>query len=161
MWTVKPAAMPVQLLRGRTGATIVGSSQPPPRNYEGNHRRFINIPTKSQTPESESVGGLGKKILLRTGDSNPSKPIPKEISGSDVLWAIQRATAQKKRTNAGKKKKKKKLIRGVELSSSAGESTGYNGVDYSNVTPLRINSDWGHRLVEFEKLLNEFQNTQL
>ncbi|XP_010506690.2 PREDICTED: uncharacterized protein LOC104783257 [Camelina sativa] len=159
MWTVKPAAMPVQLLRGRTGAAIVGSSQPPPRNYEGIHRRFVNIPTKSQTPESESIGGLGKNILLRTGDSNPSKPIPKEISGSDVLWAIQRATAQKKRTNAGKKKKL--IRRGVELSSSAGESTGDNGVDYSNVTPLRINSDWGHRLVEFEKLLNEFQNTQL
>ncbi|EOA29318.1 hypothetical protein CARUB_v10025599mg [Capsella rubella] len=158
MWTVKPAAMPVQFLRGRTGAaTIVGSSQPPPRNYERSYRRFVNFPTKSQTSESETVGGLGQKILLRTGDSEPDKPIPKEISGSDVLWAIQRATAQRKRTNAGKKK----MIRGVELSSSAGESTGDNGDDYSNVRPLRINSDWGHKLVEFEKLLKEFQNTEL
>jgi len=77
-----------------------------------------------------------------------------------VLWAIQRATAQRKRTNAGKKKTKNRLS-GVELSSSAGEPTGDNGVDYSNVTPLRIKSDWGHRLEEFEKLLKEFQNTEL
>ncbi|CAH8266207.1 unnamed protein product [Arabidopsis lyrata] len=159
MWIVKPAAMPVQFLMRPTVATSVGYSHPPPHNYDGIHRRFINIPTKSQT--SESVGGLGQQILLRTADSNPSKPIPKEkeISGSDVLWAIQRATAQRKRTNAGKKKMKK--IRGVELSSSAGESTEDNGVDYSNVAPLRIKSDWGHRLEEFEKLLKEFQDTEL
>lgn len=159
MWIAKPAAMPVQFLMRPTVATSVGYSQPPPHNYDVIHRRFINIPTKSQT--SESVGGLGQQILLRTADSSPSKPIPKEkeISGSDVLWAIQRATAQRKRTNAGKKKMKK--IRGVELSSSAGESTEDNGVDYSNVAPLRIKSDWGHRLEEFEKLLKEFQDTEL
>lgn len=161
MWIVKPAAMPVQFLRGRTGATTVRYSQPPPHSYDGFHRRFVKIPTKSQNSESESVGGLGQQILLRTADSNPSKQIPKEkeISGSDVLWAIQRATAQRNRTNAGKKKTKK--IRGVELSSSAGESTGDNGVDYSNVRPLRIKSDWGHKLEQFEKLLKEFQNTEL
>ncbi|AEC10746.1 hypothetical protein AtNW77_Chr2g0269781 [Arabidopsis thaliana] len=160
MWTVKPAAMPVQFHMRPTVATSVAYSQPPPHNYDGIHRRFINVPTKSQT--SESVGGLGQQILLRTVDSNPRKPIPKEteISGSDVLWAIQRATAQRKRTNAGKKKTKNRLS-GVELSSSAGEPTGDNGVDYSNVTPLRIKSDWGHRLEEFEKLLKEFQNTEL
>ncbi|KAL1200280.1 hypothetical protein V5N11_009698 [Cardamine amara subsp. amara] len=160
MWTVKPEAMPVQLIRGRTGSISFGYSQPSPRSYDGIHRRFCNIPTKSQTSKPESVGLLGQKILLHTADSNPSKPIPKEkeISGSDVLWAIQRAT-ERKRSYAGKKKTKK--IAGVEMSSSASESTGDNGVDDSNVRPLRINSDWVHRLEEFEKLLKEFQDTEL
>ncbi|ESQ39317.1 hypothetical protein EUTSA_v10001667mg [Eutrema salsugineum] len=160
MWTVKSAPMPVQFFRGRTGEVFVGYSQSPPLNYNGTHRRLCNIPTKSQT--SESVGGLGQKIILRSAESNQNKPIPKEkeISGSDVLWAIQRATAQRKRSNADKKTKKKKIT-GVELSSSAGESTRDNGVDYSNVRPLKIKSDWGHRLDEFEKLLKEFQDTGL
>ncbi|KAF8060444.1 hypothetical protein N665_1215s0015 [Sinapis alba] len=146
MWTVKPAPIPVQSFRGPTGLISVGYSHPPPRNDDGIHRR--NIPRKSQ-------------ILLRSGESNPNpnKPVPneKEISGSDVLLAIQRATAQRKRSNADKSKK----IRGVELASTAGESTGDNGVDYSNVRPLVIKSDWGHRLDEFEKLLKEFQDMEL
>ncbi|VVB03536.1 unnamed protein product [Arabis nemorensis] len=79
----------------------------------------------------------------------------KEISGSDVLWAIQRATAQRTRLNADKRKKKK--ITGVEVSSSTGD----NGVDYSNVTPLKIKSDWGNRLEEFEKVLKELQDTEV
>ncbi|KAJ4904356.1 Uncharacterized protein Rs2_18307 [Raphanus sativus] len=161
MWTVKPAPMPVQFSRGLTGSISVGHSHPPPRNDDGFHRR--NIPRKSQTSESVSVGGLGQRILLRSGESNPNpnKPVPdeKEISGSEVLLAIQRATAQRKRSNADKKKKTK--IGGVELSSTAGESTGDNGVDYSNVRSLMIKNDWGHRLDEFEKLLKEFQDMEL
>ncbi|KAG2309719.1 hypothetical protein Bca4012_081314 [Brassica carinata] len=159
MWTMKPAPMPVQFSRGLTGSISVGYSHPPPRNDDGIHRR--NIPRKSQTSESESVGRLGQQILLRSGESNPNpnKPVPdeKEISGSDVLLAIQRATAQRKRSNGDKKKK----IRGMELLSTAGESTGDNGVDYSNVRPLMIKNDWGHRLDEFEKLLKEFQDMEL
>ncbi|CAA7044340.1 unnamed protein product [Microthlaspi erraticum] len=165
MWTVKPAPMPVQFLTGRTGAVSVGDSQPPPRNYDGIRHRFCNFATKSHTSETKSVGRLGQQILLSSAESNPSKPISKEkqMSGSDVLWAIQRATAQRKRSTADKQRKKK--ITSVELSSSAAESSedngGSNAVDYSNVRPLRIKSDWGHRLEEFEKILKEFQDTEL
>lgn len=161
MWTVKPAPMPVQFSRGLTGSISVGHSHPPPRNDDGFHRR--NIPRKSQTSESVSVGGLGQRILLRSGESNPNpnKPVPdeKEISGSEVLLAIQRATAQRKRSNADRMKKKKK--RSVELSSSASKSTGDNVVDYLNVRPLRIKNDWGERVDEFEKLLKDLQDTEL
>ncbi|KAF2567794.1 hypothetical protein F2Q70_00028922 [Brassica cretica] len=159
MWTVKPAPIPVQFSMGLTGSNSVGYSHPPPRNGDGIHRR--NIPRKSQTSESESVGGLGQRILLRSEASNPNKPVPKEkeISGSDVLLAIQRATAQRKRSTADKSKKTK--IGGAELSSTAGESTGDNGVDYSSVRSLMIKNDWGHRLHEFEKLLKEFQDMEL
>ncbi|KAJ4892464.1 Uncharacterized protein Rs2_32212 [Raphanus sativus] len=159
MWTVKPVPKPVQFFRGLTGSISVGYSPPPPRNYDGIHLRLCNIPTKSQT--SESVGGLGQQIILRSANSNPSKPIPKEreITGADVLWAIQRATAQRKRSNADRMKKKKK--RSVELSSSASKSTGDNVVDYLNVRPLRIKNDWGERVDEFEKLLKDLQDTEL
>ncbi|CAH2057713.1 unnamed protein product [Thlaspi arvense] len=159
---MKPAPMPVQFLRGLTGTVSVGYSQPPPGNYDGIHFRLCNIPTKSQ--RTESVGGLGQQILLHSAEPNQNKPNPKkkEISGSDVLWAIQRATAQRNRSSADRKKKKKEEeVTGVELSSSAGESTKDNGVDYSNVRPLRIKSDWGRRLDEFEKLLKEFRDTEL
>ncbi|KAF8106959.1 hypothetical protein N665_0129s0028 [Sinapis alba] len=151
MWTVKP--VPVQFSRGLTGSISVSYSQAPPRNYDGIHLRLCNIPKKSQTSESA--------ILLRSTDSNPNKPIPKEkeITGADVLWAIQRATAQRKRSNADRMKKKK--MRSVELLSSASKSTGDNGVDYINVRPLRIKSDWGQRVDEFEKLLKNLQDMEL
>ncbi|WZY91371.1 hypothetical protein YC2023_063700 [Brassica napus] len=160
MWTVKPVPMPVQFFRGITASISVGYSQPPPRNYDGIHLRLCNIPTKSQT--SESVGGLGQQIILRSADSNPSKPIPKEreITGSDVLWAIQRATAQRNKSKADRMKKKK--IRSVELSSSsASKSTGDSGLDYLNVKALTIKNDWGQRLDEYDKLLKNLQDTEL
>ncbi|CAH8304927.1 unnamed protein product [Eruca vesicaria subsp. sativa] len=157
MWTLKPAPMPVQFFKGVIGSISGGYSHPPPRIENEIHHR--NIPRKSQTSDSESVCGLGKQIFVRSGESNPNKPSPneKEISGSEVLLAIQRATAQRKRSNADKKKK----IRGVELLSTAGESTRDNGVDYSNVRPLMIKNDWGQRLDDFEKLLKEFQDMEL
>ncbi|KAG2284873.1 hypothetical protein Bca52824_044477 [Brassica carinata] len=110
-------ADPGSVFQGLTGSNSVGYSHPPPRYGDGIHRR--NIPRKSQTSESESVGGLGQRILLRSEASNPNKPVPKEkeISGSDVLLAIQRATAQRKRSTADKSKKTK--IGGAELSSTA------------------------------------------
>ncbi|WZZ48021.1 hypothetical protein YC2023_048128 [Brassica napus] len=148
------------LHRGITASTSVGYSQPPPSNYNRIHLRLCNVPTKSQT--SESVGGLCQQIVLRSADSNPSKPIPKEreITGSDVLWAIQRATAQRNRSKADRMKKKK--MRSVELSSSsASKSTGDNGVDYFNVKALTIKNDWGQRLDEFDKLLKDLQDTEL
>ncbi|KAG2290511.1 hypothetical protein Bca52824_050115 [Brassica carinata] len=160
MWTVKPVPMPVQFFRGITAPTPVGYSQPPPSNYDRIHLRLCNVPTKSQT--SESVGGLGQQIVLRSANSNPSKPIPKEreITGSEVLWAIQRATAQRNRSKADRMKKKK--MRSVELSSSsASKSTGDNGVDYFNVKALTIKNDWGQRLDEFDKLLKDLQDTEL
>ncbi|CAN8286013.1 unnamed protein product [Cochlearia groenlandica] len=146
MWTVKPASIP-------------GISQTPPRNHDGIRRRFCTFPMKSKTSES-----AGQQILLRSFESKRNKPISKEkeISGSDVLWAIQRAAAQKKqRSNADEKTTTKKKITSVELLSTVGESTEDNGVDYSNVRPLNIKSDWGQRLDEFEKLLKEFHDTEL
>lgn len=160
MWTVKPVPMPVQFFRGITASTSVGYSQPPPSNYNRIHLRLCNVPTKSQT--SESVGKLGQQIVLRSANSNPSKPIPKEreITGSDVLWAIQRATAQRNRSKADRMKKKK--IRCVELSSSsASKSTGDKGLDYLNVKALRIKNDWGQRLDDYDKLLKDLQDTEL
>ncbi|CAH8387020.1 unnamed protein product [Eruca vesicaria subsp. sativa] len=159
MWTVKPVPMPVQSFRGLTGSIPVGYSQPPPRNYDGIHLRLCKIPTRSQT--SKSIGGLGQQIILRSDNSNPIKPIPKEkkITGSDVLWAIQRAAAERKRANADRMKKRK--MRSLELSSSASKSTEDNGVDCLNVRPLRIKSDWGQRLDGFEKLLKDLKDTEL
>ncbi|TKY61213.1 hypothetical protein E2542_SST11063 [Spatholobus suberectus] len=98
---------------------------------------------------SQQGGKLGH-TLLATLQSN-STPIPKpqqdgEISGSDVLWALQRASARKKN-----KSNKKGHWRG---SSSVATPTEETAVDYTNVRPLCINANWGAKLDEFDKRLH-------
>ncbi|KAE8721506.1 hypothetical protein F3Y22_tig00015910pilonHSYRG00092 [Hibiscus syriacus] len=73
--------------------------------------------------------------------SNPKQDDGKEISGSDMLWALQRAAAQKKKANRKK-----------GLTSSPDNQRGKDSVDYSNVRPFEIKSEWNLQLDELEKL---------
>ncbi|XP_020213184.1 uncharacterized protein LOC109797534 [Cajanus cajan] len=102
---------------------------------------------------SQQGGKLGQ-TLLATLQSESSR-IPKaqhegEISGSDVLWALQRASARKK------KKKKKEHGRG---SSSVPTPTEETTPDYTNVRPLRINANWSAKLDQFDKRLRQLSDT--
>ncbi|KAK7338126.1 hypothetical protein VNO77_18726 [Canavalia gladiata] len=106
------------------------------------------------TNGNEQVGELGH-TLLATLESNPT-PIPKpqqgEISGSDVLWALQRASARKKKKN----KIKHEHRRG---SSSVPTPTEQTAVDYTNVRPLCINPNWAPKLDELGKRLRDLSLT--
>ncbi|KAJ7963440.1 Death domain associated protein [Quillaja saponaria] len=130
---------------------VTASSQP--------HSRYSKLPQKDIF-SAQQVGGLGHTLLTALNpNSNATNTIPEpqkqnqrryrqeaggvQINGSDVLWALQRATANKK------KKQKRK---GTSSVVSHGEE---NGVDYSNVRPLCIKSDWGPKLDDFEKRLQE------
>lgn len=109
----------------------------------------------SGNANANQQGGKLGETLLATLESN-SSPIPKpqqegEISGSDVLWALQRASAHKKN-----KKNKKEHRRG---SSSVATPTEETAVDYTNVRPLRINANWGPKLDDFDKRLRELSDT--
>lgn len=120
-------------------------------------------------PPGQDVGGLGHTILT-ANDSNtkPTIPIPKpeeeeeeeeegrQISGSDVLWAMQKAAAHKK--SKSKKKMMNKNRKGS--SSSPGTQGEVASMDHSNVRPLCIRNDWGGRLDELEKRLHQLSETK-
>ncbi|WVZ21245.1 hypothetical protein V8G54_008567 [Vigna mungo] len=106
---------------------------------------------------ADQKGGKLGHALLGVIRSN-STPIPKlaeqegEISGSDVLWALQRASARKK-----KHRKNKKEHRRDE--SSVATLTEQSAADYTNVRPLSINANWAAKLEDLDKRLRELSDT--
>ncbi|KAI3681910.1 hypothetical protein L6452_36717 [Arctium lappa] len=69
-----------------------------------------------------------------------------KISGSVVLLALQKATAQKK------KKKTTKIMKKQDEEDKQGDAT---CSDYRDVKPLCIKSDWKDRLDELETQLHQ------
>ncbi|KAJ6710255.1 hypothetical protein OIU74_011191 [Salix koriyanagi] len=86
----------------------------------------------------------------------------KQFSGLDVLWAMQRATAEKNKVSGGGGgggggyKKNNKTKKGLV---SGGIQREEDSVDYSNVKPLCIKNDWDVKLDGFEKRLQELSDT--
>ncbi|CAK9143637.1 unnamed protein product [Ilex paraguariensis] len=146
---------------------------------------------KSQPQKDESIqdmGNLGHAVAVAAAfalKSNPqnnttsvntfnSRPKPQqqkqlqslveqgELSGSDVLWALQKATAQKNM-------KKKRGFSSASLSASTrSRSRGRNSakdqenedsLDHGNVRPLCLKSDWSTRLHELDRRLQELIDT--
>ncbi|XXG68077.1 hypothetical protein AAC387_Pa06g1253 [Persea americana] len=101
---------------------------------------------KSYTPRKHNNNNKSSSSIEEKGPS--SSP----LSGSDVLLALQRAAADKASTKKGKKGKRMGSKRGVEQRPSPTAIA-----DYSDVRPLNIRSDWGDRLDEMERLLQELQ----
>lgn len=71
-----------------------------------------------------------------------------KISGSAVLLALQKASAEKTSKKITKKKKQSNYVKEVR-------NKGDMIVDYSDVKPLSIKSDWKDRLDELESQINE------
>ncbi|XVE73639.1 hypothetical protein DITRI_Ditri11bG0134600 [Diplodiscus trichospermus] len=86
------------------------------------------------------------------GSNNPEQEEGKEISGRDVLWALQRAAAQKKKA----KRKNNKRLASSDSDASHREK---DSIDYSNVRPLEIKTEWSLKLDELEKRLQELEQT--
>ncbi|KAL4361003.1 hypothetical protein GQ457_04G030290 [Hibiscus cannabinus] len=98
----------------------------------------------SQFPINVSANS---RLRGQAAASNPKQEDGKEISGSDVLWALQRAAAQKK-----KAKIKKKASTSTSTSSEVSHRE-KNSIDYSDVRPLEIKSEWTLKLEELENRL--------
>lgn len=134
------------------------------------------VSAKSHPQPDQDVGGLGRSILTKL-KSNP-KPasfiaVPKQkkqkqeegsrqISGSEVLFAMQKAAAKKSKES---RKKKTNTRGGPEVLSSVGryreeeeDEEEEEDVDYSKVRPLCVKSDWGTRLDELEMRLQELSS---
>ncbi|PRQ58584.1 hypothetical protein RchiOBHm_Chr1g0360901 [Rosa chinensis] len=127
------------------------------------------VSAKSQPQPGQDLGGLGRSFLTKP------KPNPKptnitavtkqqkqkqedssrQISGSEVLFAMQKAAAKKR-----KETRKKKTKTSAEGLSSVGRhrEEEEDEVDYSKVRPLCLKSDWGRRLDELEMRLQELSS---
>ncbi|KAF5464532.1 hypothetical protein F2P56_014604 [Juglans regia] len=153
MWAVSPTtARPYLFPLTASTPSILAGSRPPC------HR--------SKPPKD--VKGLGRTIFMALTSSHPNaSPYPisnqqkqeqedgGQISGSDVLWALQKAAAQKNEMSENKKSKKKKKKKGVSSNNHSEEVN----VDYRKVRPLCVKSEWGARLEELEKRLQELSET--
>ncbi|CAI8615789.1 unnamed protein product [Vicia faba] len=126
--------------------SVSATSLPQSRHHGHRHR---------QEPITEhQVGEIGHALTANL-ESN-SKPEKQEMSGSDVLWALQRATSHKKIIK-NKKKKEHEYERGRD-SSSAVSSIEQNSVDY-HVRPLCVNQHWATKLDELEIRLRDLSDT--
>lgn len=76
------------------------------------------------------------------------------MSGSDVLRALQRASVEKAKLSLKQKKNKEK--RDIMTSGGGGaEELVLDDYTNSRIQPLSIKSEWGVRLEELEKRLQE------
>ncbi|OMP08676.1 hypothetical protein COLO4_06213 [Corchorus olitorius] len=130
--------------------TPVGPYLPPPKPKPKptKHEPLNRFPTNVTVTVKPRL-----TVEAAAAASNESNDEGKEISGSAVLWALQRAAAKKKNS----KRKKKGL---ASSSSSSGASRPEKeSIDYSNVRPLEIKSEWSLKLDELEHRLQELENT--
>jgi len=137
--------------------------RPPPSN-EG------SIEDENNNSAKNNIGGLGLNVLtslksnptaqssaasIKTSNPKPKKQQgksvekeEKELSASDVLLALQRASAQKIKT----KKQRKDYPKSV---NRVGEEA---NVNYGDVRPICVKSEWITRLDELEKRLQELMD---
>ncbi|XP_022757612.1 uncharacterized protein LOC111304877 [Durio zibethinus] len=109
----------------------------------------IPKPTKHQPHNVSANFRLSSQPAASNRGNNFKQEEGKEISGSDVLWALQRAAAQKKKAKRRKK----------GSAPSKGSHREKDGTDYGNVRPLQIKNEWSLKLDELEKRLQELEET--
>ncbi|KAK7285738.1 hypothetical protein RJT34_20518 [Clitoria ternatea] len=85
-----------------------------------------------------------------SNEGNPKAEQEREISGSDVLWALQRASARKK----NKKKEN-------PSSAATPTPTQQTAVYYTDVPPLFINPNWPAKLDHLEIRLRQLSDQHI
>ncbi|BFG22254.1 hypothetical protein CerSpe_085280 [Prunus speciosa] len=148
---------------------LVRNLNKPPLNLKS-----LSVSARSQPP-GQDLGGLGHSILTKLKSNHkPTTPILSKqkqkqkqrqnqegkqiISGSDVLFALQKA-ADKKSREIGKKKKKANVSSSSSSSSYLGSHREEEGVDEDGkVRPLCVKGEWGDRLDELEKRFQELSS---
>lgn len=159
MWAATTAS-PSPSCRRRTLPTkppslpAIYAKSPPPKTH-----------AESATPDNNrSVKSLGHTILSAVKSPLPNRKqgTPKQeseaeaeagqVRGSDVLWALQKAAAAKEKNRSRRVNDKKKKEGPAAFAEP--QNSGIN----RGVRPLRIGSDWGFRLSELEKRLQEISD---
>ncbi|GAB4861541.1 hypothetical protein Ancab_036733 [Ancistrocladus abbreviatus] len=129
----------------------------------------------SSSFEAEDMGGLGHALQSNSTAKSPKKRQQeqqrtrsvskreeeqadgkgRQLSGSDVLLALQRVSLQKSK----RKSRRKGIKNGKDCAGAMGDEAGRNAAadaDFAEVRPLCINSNWSIRLEDLEKRLQEF-----
>ncbi|KAI3444354.1 hypothetical protein Pfo_001019 [Paulownia fortunei] len=160
MWSALPLQPPKPC-----PPNAISTTKPPPRRHSMAAHNIQN---------REEMGGLGQAVITALKSNEPQhqkaaksktetkSPPPAEkqeleeqqqlrqLSGADVLTALQRATAQK----AKRKKEKRVTATGSKSRNNAAREN--QGTPYfSNVRPLCILPEWSNRLEELERILEE------
>lgn len=128
---------------------------PPP------YLRGTLYPHKNGGVYDEDMGGIGHIVLSNlnsSGSSSASAPKQqtrkqengKQLSGSDVLWALQRAASKNK-----PKKKNKKKKQASHADTRREDDDDVDDGTNVKVKPLCIQSEWAVKLDELDKRLQE------
>ncbi|KAM7276814.1 hypothetical protein ACFE04_018680 [Oxalis oulophora] len=118
----------------------------------------------ASTVSIKSLPSNSKQSLRLDTDVKSNR---QQLSGADVLWALQQraAATSSSSKNNNKLSNNTKSIRKLTSSSSSSSSSSVgrnrvdNGVDYANVRPLNVKSDWGFKLQELENRLRQLMET--
>ncbi|KAJ9681046.1 hypothetical protein PVL29_020110 [Vitis rotundifolia] len=148
MWTASSISW-------RSFSVIPISNFPQTVVVHSNQRRHLLA--ASAQPQDDASSSAGDTTFFKSNLDLKEIGDGRQLSGSDVLWALQRAAAQKKKRISGSGNKKKNR----EPSSVGGNRGGSaeDSLDYSNVKPLCIKGDWGSKLDELERRLQELSDT--
>ncbi|XP_009391937.2 uncharacterized protein LOC103977976 [Musa acuminata AAA Group] len=116
---------------------------------------------------SEAAAASARLAALRSGhvpedrDPPPAPNIADEgtyggatgaLRGSDVLQALQKAVAKREARKLGDKKKRRKRA----ATDGGGEAFGFD--HGQQVRPVEIRSDWGQRIDELERRVQELRS---
>ncbi|KAF7152065.1 hypothetical protein RHSIM_Rhsim01G0179000 [Rhododendron simsii] len=119
-------------------AAVKSDPQTKPVNNPPDHNNTDPIKTNPKQQQQEE-------------DGNPIGKEERELSGSDVLLALQRASAQKIKT-------KKRREYPSSSSSSTKKRVAAAEVNYGDVRPICVKSEWITRVDELEKRLQELMD---
>lgn len=115
------------------------------------HSRHRSSPNRKKQQQQH------RRIQKHEGENEKQRgAATNQLSGLDVLRAMQRASAEKNRAAIARSKNNQKR---KESLSAGGQGDEY-AVDYSNVRPLNIKNEWGDKLDELEQRLKELSETR-
>lgn len=127
----------------RIFSLAISPQQPPP--VHTNHPKHT-IPSKSLLTTSNSNAKHHSHSTDLPEDSTGQK---RPLSGSDVIWALRRATAHKSK------------IKNKDVSFTPGApNIGLDkpAADYTEVRPLSIKTEWSTRLKQLEQRLQQLKD---
>ncbi|KAI3824692.1 hypothetical protein L1987_06161 [Smallanthus sonchifolius] len=150
MWAI--TTLSCRLWLPATITATVRSNQRPFTVSVKHSRPRKNINYDYEDDEIENDRELEALKQQEIGDPDAYASNSEKISGSTILLALQKASAQKTSKKMKKKKKKKKSKNVNEEDDNRRNRDAIE--DYSDVKPLCIKSDWKDRLDELETQLH-------
>ncbi|KAL2229628.1 uncharacterized protein LOC105178826 [Sesamum indicum] len=150
--TTKPPPLhSVPIANRQNGGEMGGPRQVVVTALNSNKPQHRNA-TKSRI-ESEPPPPLEKQEKLEEQQQQQQRQ--RQLSGADVLMALERATADKT-----KKKKARRNTGGLSRGRNSAGTAKQETSNFSDVRPLCIKPEWSDRLEELERRLQQLAHSQ-